>query len=284
MTRGPDAASSELLRSDAVHVWYERGLPSEHYALRGVGVSVRAGDRVGLLGASGSGKTTLLHVLARLQAPDRGAVHAETRGLPSLVFQFPERQLFAETVREEVSYGLAQSGVLRDEIETRVHEALEQVGLPQREFAERAPFHLSGGERRRVALASILAQRRDVVLLDEPTLGLDRDGVRRLEEIMATMHGRGVAYWVASHDTDFVAATCTQLVVLADGEVAYRGPAQSYWADPERAQSHGVRAPRAARLAARLRMHGVGGVGDLPSASELAAALAHVHHKHEPPG
>lgn len=125
---------------------------------------------------------------------------------------------------------------------------------------------------------------RDVVLLDEPTLGLDRDGVSRLEGIMETMHARGVAYWVASHDTDFVAATCTQLVVFGDGSVVYEGPAQAYWADPERAQSHGVRAPRAARLAARLRMPGIGGVGDLPGATEPAAALAHVHHNHEPPG
>lgn len=272
-----------LLRVRGVHVWYERGLPGEQHALRGIELEVRQGDRVGLLGASGSGKSTLLHVLARLQVPKQGRVYSDAEQLPSLVFQFPERQLFAETVSDEVGYGLSASGLTKPQVEERVVGALEEVGLDAQAFASRAPFHLSAGERRRVALAGILAQRREVVLLDEPTLGLDRDGTRRLEHITAALHERGVAYWLASHDTDFVAATCTHLVVLVRGSVAYDGPAEDYWASPERVSAHGIRPPRVAQLAARLRAHGISGLSARSDAAQIAAALASVRHRHDSP-
>jgi energy-coupling factor transport system ATP-binding protein len=277
-------ARPTLLSTRGVHVWYERGLPGEQHALRGVELEVRRGDRVGLLGASGSGKSTLLHVLARLQTPRQGRVHSESSLLPSLVFQFPERQLFAETVAEDVGYGLSASGVAKPQVEERVVQALDEVGLDAQTFAPRAPFHLSAGERRRVALAGILAQRRDVVLLDEPTLGLDEDGTQRLIGITEAMHERNVAYWMASHDTDFVAVTCTHLVVLVAGRVAYDGPAEEYWALPERATSHGIRPPHVARLAARLRAFGVSGLSTRSDAAQIAAALAGVRHKHDLPG
>ena len=277
-------ARRTVLRADGIHVWYERGLPGEQHALRGVELNVRAGDRIGLLGASGSGKSTLLHVMARLRSPDRGKVHSESTSLPSLLFQFPERQLFAETVAEEVGYGLAASGLDGAEIGTRVQRALREVGLDAESFAPRAPFHLSGGERRRVALAGILAQEREIVLLDEPTLGLDRDGTRRLGSITRALHARNVAYWLASHDTDFIAETCTHLVVLSAGEVVFGGPAPEYWADPARAARHGVRPPRTAELAARLRAHGVGGLSEYPLPKQFAAALAAQRHKHDSPG
>jgi len=273
-----------LLRADGIHVWYERGLPHEQHALRGVDIAVRAGDRVGLLGASGSGKSTLLHVMARLQSPDRGKVRSESQRLPSLVFQFPERQLFAETVADEVGYGLAASGIAHSELVLRVQRALRDVGLDAESFAPRAPFQLSGGERRRVALAGILAQEREIVLLDEPTLGLDGDGVRRLVSMTRALHERGVAYWIASHDTDFIADTCTHLAVLDHGEIVFHGTAPAYWADPDRAARHGVRPPRAAVLAARLRAHGVGGLPERPGAVQFAAALAEQRHKHDSPG
>ena len=278
------AAPSSLLRARGVHVWYERGLPHEQHALRGVDAEVRAGDRVGLLGASGSGKSTLLHVLARLQKPTQGNVASSMSQLPSLVFQFPERQLFAESVAEEVAYGLAAAGVTRAEIASRVDAALTDVGLSPEIFAKRTPFQLSGGERRRVALAAILAQRRSVVLLDEPTLGLDRDGTRRLAATLETLHERNVAYWVASHDTDFIAETCDQLVVLSDGAVVHRGGAETYWTHHERAERDGVRPPRAAALASRLSALDIAGLPARPSALQIAAALAAVRHKHEPPG
>ncbi|MFQ5599471.1 MAG: energy-coupling factor ABC transporter ATP-binding protein [Candidatus Krumholzibacteriia bacterium] len=263
-----------LLEARNVHVWYQRGLPGEGHALRGVTLGVRAGDRVGLMGRSGSGKSTLLHVFCRLLDASEGSVwsaESEVR-LPSLVFQFPERQLFAESVLEDVAYGLRESGI--HDVEERVQRALRDVGLAPEEFGARPPVHLSGGEKRRVALAGALAQRRGVVFLDEPTLGIDREGVERLVTILAGLHERGIACWVASHDADFVGATCTELVVLDAGRVAFRGPAAEFWRDSQRASSLGIRLPRESTLAEQLRCLGVRSLPPRPSEEQLGAALA----------
>lgn len=243
-------------------------------ALAGVSLAVRRGDRVGLLGASGAGKSTLLHVLAGLVKPVRGRVEGLEGAFPSLVFQFPERQLFAETVHEDVAYGLAESGVARAEVAPRVHRALEDVGLEPGTFASRAPFHLSGGEMRRVALAGILAQERTVVLLDEPTLGLDAEGVERLRDILCRLHERGVSYWVASHDTDFVAEVCDRAVVLDAGTVVFDGAASAVWRDASRAEQLGIALPATAALAARLAAHAIAVLPGAPAEDDLARALA----------
>jgi energy-coupling factor transport system ATP-binding protein len=264
-----------LLRARDLEFGYAIERTSATMALRGVSVEIRVGDRVGLLGASGSGKSTLLHLLTGLLRPDRGVIERPggDDSMPSLVFQFPERQLFAETVAQDVGYGLRESGVDRAAIAPRVGAALADVGLPPAEFATRVPFHLSGGEMRRVALAGALAQQRSLLLLDEPTLGLDAEGLDRLREILDRVHARGVAYWMASHHVDFVCATCDRLVVLDAGGVAYHGAAAEFWREPERAARLGIDAPRTAALAARLRGAGVAGLGELPTEDELVTAL-----------
>jgi energy-coupling factor transport system ATP-binding protein len=282
-TTTPASATGDarlLLEARDVHVRYGGGLPGEHHALRGVTLGVRAGDRVGVMGGSGAGKSTLLHVFARLQAPSAGELwtHDRQAQLPSLVFQFPERQLFAETVREDVGYGLRPSGVPQTEVDARVQEALADVGLPPETFAVRAPFHLSAGEQRRVALAAAIAQRREILLLDEPTLGLDPEGTGRLIRILERMHERGVAIWVASHDADLVATTCTQVVVLDTGRVAFQGATDDLWRDPERAAACGVRLPRESALADRLRACGVAGLPPRPSPEQIAATLLGMWH------
>ena len=160
-----------------------------------------------------------------------------------------------------------------------MREALEDVGLPPDDFAARPPFHLSAGEKRRVALAAALAQRRGIVLLDEPTLGLDLDGIRRLISILERMHARGVAYWVASHDADFVGATCTQTVVLDEGRVVFQGPAEQLWRDAERAAAWGVRLPRESALADRLRSCGVKGLPPRPTPQQIAGSLLALWHR-----
>ena len=254
-------------------VWFDYGTPrAGEGALREMSLAVAPGDRVGLVGASGSGKSTLLLVIAGLRRPQRGTVERGAQ-LPSLVFQFPERHLFGETVHEDVAYGLRQSGIQAGEIERRVHAALDEVGLPPAEFAARPPFHLSGGEMRRAALAGALAQERPILLLDEPTLGLDAEGCTRLLASLARVHARGVALWIASHDADFVAATCDRIVALDSGRVAYDGPATAFWADAERAARLGVHLPRVASVALRLRERGFAINAPLPDEDALHAAF-----------
>ncbi len=276
-------AESILLELREASIAYDADSPSVRHALRGVSVRVGTGDRVGLMGRAGSGKTTLLHVLAGLRTPDSGKLHGAEKRLPSLVFQFPEHQLFAETVAEDVAYGLRARGVPAEDVQTRVEEALVDVGLAPAEFAARAPFHLSGGEKRRVALAGALAQRRGIVLFDEPTLGLDFDGVTRLVAILARMHEGGVAYWLASHDADFVAATCTHLIVLDAGRVVSQGPADDFWSDPDLADACGVRLPREAALAQVLKGCGVQGLPARPDVHRIAKALLALWHKPDAP-
>jgi energy-coupling factor transport system ATP-binding protein len=267
--------TSILLRACDLEFGYGFERTPDRMALRGVSLEVRAGDRVGLLGASGSGKSTLLHVLTGLLEPQRGKVERDRSAdwMPSLVFQFPERQLFAETVGEDVGYGLRESGVSRAEIAPRVEAALADVGLPPAEFAARVPFHLSGGEMRRVAVAGALAQCRPILLLDEPTLGLDAEGLARLREILDRVHARGVAYWMASHHVDFVAATCDRVVVLDAGRIAFDGAPAAFWREPGRAAQLGVDRPRTAALGARLRSAGIAALPDLPSEEDLVSAL-----------
>jgi energy-coupling factor transport system ATP-binding protein len=177
-------------------------------------------------------------------------------------------------VRDDVAYGLRESGIAAPEVAARVAAALEEVGLPPAEFLQRAPFHLSGGEMRRVALAGALAQGRPLLLLDEPTLGLDAEGLGRLHGILARLHARGVACWTISHDADFVAATCERVVVLDRGQVVFDAAAAQFWEDPQRAEACGVEVPRALTLAARLRAHGIPVSGAIPSAHDIATALA----------
>jgi energy-coupling factor transport system ATP-binding protein len=224
-----DAAAAVLVRAHEIEArWNVFGRPGP-LVLDRISLDVRAGDRVGLTGASGSGKSTLFAVWCGLLRPQRGRVEwpaaapGKRQVLPSLVFQFPERQLFAERVRDDVAYGLKQSGVPAGEIVSRVDAALEAVGLPPGDFADRMAFHLSGGEQRRVALAGVLAQQRQAVLLDEPTLGLDHEGIERLVDLMQRLHARGIATWSASHDERFVARTCDRIVMLEHGRVQFDG-------------------------------------------------------------
>jgi energy-coupling factor transport system ATP-binding protein len=268
-------AGSCLLRARHLEFGYGAGMGGARtQVIRDLTLDVRAGDRVGLMGASGSGKSTLLHLLAGLRRPQRGVLELDsTAERPvSLVFQFPERQLFAETVHDDVAYGLRESGFAPHEVESRVASALAEVGLEPAEFGPRPPFHLSGGEMRRVALAGALAQRRPVLLLDEPTLGLDAEGLVRLRDILQRLQRRGVGCWIASHAADFIAATCDRIVVLDAGTIAYDGSPAEFWSDPERSARLGVEMPRCATLALRLRQIG-GRVPTLPDDDALASAL-----------
>ncbi|HVM21627.1 MAG TPA: ABC transporter ATP-binding protein [Egibacteraceae bacterium] len=233
--------------------------PDGREALRGLDLIVAPGERVAVLGPNGAGKTTLaLHCNGVLRAR-AGSVTvdglvleddtlAEIRRRVALVFQDADDQLFMPTVREDVAFGPANLGLRDDDLQERVVHSLAAVGMS--DAADRAPHHLSGGEKRRVALATVLAMHPDVLVLDEPTADLDPLGRRELAEILL---GLPMAQLVITHDLPFALELCTRTVIIDGGRVAADGPTADILADETMLQAHRLELPFAfdPRTAAR---------------------------------
>ncbi|MCA9751972.1 MAG: ATP-binding cassette domain-containing protein [Gemmatimonadetes bacterium] len=210
-----------IVRAEAVSV---RAEPAGEI-LRSVDLELRTGETVGLVGMSGAGKTTLLSVLAGLLEPTSGRVtwHRNDRSSVGLVFQEPERAFFEATVLEDVAFGARNRGLSPDEAHDVAREALARVGLDPQAIGPRLPESLSGGEARRAAIAGILAFAPRAVAFDEPTTGLDVEGVHRLQDVLGRLRADGVALALASHERDFVEAECERAAVLADGTLRWSG-------------------------------------------------------------
>jgi len=219
-------------------------------ALQEVSFDIPAGETVGLIGPNGAGKTTLFLCLAGVLPVRQGKVSVcglnpsiaeERRKLPThvgVVFQNSDDQLFNATVFDDVAFGPLNLGLHPDEIRQRVQAALAMVGLPG--FESRVPFHLAGGEKRRVALAGVLAMRPEVLLLDEPTVFLDPRGRRELQKFLGDLPGTKL---IATHDLEFVLATCRRVLLLDAGRIAADGPAEAILADASLMESHGLEVP-----------------------------------------
>ncbi len=238
-------------------------------ALQEVSLSVETGAFLGIVGPGGSGKTTLLQIMSGLLLPTKGRVMVEGHDLTrsanvrrrvcftvGLVFQFPEKQLFEGTVFEDVAYGPKNMGLGRVEVEDRVREALSRTGLDPERVAGRSPLALSFGEMRRVALAGVLAMRPKILLLDEPTAGLDERGKRRLGALLESLHERGVGVVVASHDTGFLSERVRDLLLLDGGRAVARGPAREVLEHPQRLRASGVAVPFLSAVLSGLAEHG----------------------------
>jgi len=239
-------------------------------ALRGVSVEVRAGEAVALIGPTGSGKSTLIQHFNGLLRPTVGTVRVagedlwgpradrrRARQQVGLVFQFPEYQLFEETVRRDVAYGPAHLGLGEAEVAERVDEALHAVGLDPSRFGDRSPFGLSGGEMRRVALAGVLAMRPRVFVLDEPTAGLDPRGKEEILARLEALHRQGLAVVVVTHNMDEVARLADRVVVLAEGRVVMAGSPAEIFRRDEDLRRVGLDLPQAVRLVRALRARGL---------------------------
>ncbi|WP_204812565.1 ATP-binding cassette domain-containing protein [Olsenella uli] len=260
---------------DNVSLAYEGSSGERVRALDGVTLEL-SGGVCGLMGRTGSGKTTLLEVMAGATPPDSGRVErrAEKDGGVALVFQLPERQFFEATVEREVTFGLLARGVPAAEARARASRALALMGLDLAELAHRSPFSLSGGQQRRVALASALALRPELLLLDEPTAGLDPRARRACLDAVRAAARAGATVVVASHDANALAEVADRLVTLEDGRVTLDGPARDLLADAPLMRAHGLEPACAARAASALRRAGVAVPGAPLTADELAAAIA----------
>ena len=241
---------------------YSPGTPLERVALRGVSLEIRSGERVGILGPTGSGKSTLVQHLAGLLTPTAGrvlldgvAAHGRTaearaqRRRVGLAFQYPEAQIFEQTVFREVAFGPRNLGLGDAEITERVLWALEMVGLTPAVMEDRVPFTLSGGEMRRVALASILSLQPEVLVLDEPTAGLDPQGRRELlARIRAWQKGAASTLVIVSHNLDELAWVVERVVVLGEGEVVADGAVRQVLSDGQLLRAAGLDVPRPVAL------------------------------------
>jgi energy-coupling factor transport system ATP-binding protein len=257
-----------------LHHTYLPGTPMQAPALRGVTLRIGAGESVGILGPTGSGKSTLIQHFNALLRPTAGTVRVagedlwapgadrrRARERIGLVFQFPEYQLFEETVRGDVAYGPRNLGLGEDEIAERVDTALRAVGIAPERFADRSPFALSGGEMRRVALAGILAMRPQVLVLDEPTAGLDPRGKEELLDQIGALHRRGFTLVVVSHTMDEIVRLARRVVVIFDGRIVFDGATADAFARAEELRGWGLGLPQVAQLIRRLRERGLE-VGD----------------------
>jgi energy-coupling factor transporter ATP-binding protein EcfA2 len=241
MTQG-----SSSIRVDGLSYSYAGGVA----ALDRICFEVAAGESVGLVGPNGAGKSTLFFCLAGvlrippgrlcLAALDPGVAN-DRRALPTkvgMVFQNSEDQLFNSTVFEDVAFGPLNLGLGREEVKARVAAALARVGLVGLE--ERVPFHLSGGEQRRVALAGVLAMRPEIVLLDEPSAFLDPRGRR---ELVRLINDQPVTKLIAAHDLEFILATCRRALILDRGILVADGPARELFSNAALMEAHGLEVP-----------------------------------------
>ncbi|WP_050799893.1 MULTISPECIES: energy-coupling factor ABC transporter ATP-binding protein [Streptomyces] len=223
--------------------------PDGHQALFGVELTVARGERVALLGPNGAGKTTLvLHLNGILEAgagsvtvaglPVAKANLAEIRRRVGIVFQDPDDQLFMPTVREDVAFGPAAAGMRGAELAERVHRALDRVGMA--EFADRPPHHLSFGQRRRVAVATVLAMEPEILVLDEPSSNLDPASRRELADILRSLD---VTVLMVTHDLPYALELCPRSVVLSGGVIAADGGTQNLLCDQELMREHRLELP-----------------------------------------
>lgn len=224
--------------------------PSGPPALTAVDLLIRNGESVGLVGPNGAGKTTLFLCLSGVLTPAEGEIEvsglrvtdpAERRRVPAklgIVFQNSDDQLFNATVFDDVAFGPLNLGLAPEAARSCVSDALKQVGLEG--FEHRVPFHLSGGEKRRAALAGILAMRPEVLLLDEPSMHLDPRGRRELIARINQLHNTKI---IASHDLEFILATCNRAVLLDEGHIIADGPVRTVLADAALMGAHGLEVP-----------------------------------------
>ena len=249
---------------------YSRGTPFEKVAIDHIDLEIEAGSFVGLIGHTGSGKSTFIQHLNGLLAPTQGKVtvdgediHAskeatrDVRFKVGLVFQYPEYQLFEETVYKDIAFGPGNMHLGPEEIGQRVREAAGFVGVPE-ELFENSPLELSGGQKRRVAIAGVIAMRPKVLILDEPTAGLDPAGRESsLENIRQYHRSTGATVLLVSHSMDDIARIADRLIVFSDGRVVLSGTPAEVFEHAGELKSMGLTVPTATEIALALRQRGV---------------------------
>ena len=253
------------IKLENVSFTYSPNTAFEVHALKNMNLEIRDGEFIGLIGHTGSGKSTLVQHFNGLMKATSGAIYyngeniyaegysmKNLRSKVGLVFQYPEHQLFEETVRLDIGFSPRNMGLSADEVERRIALACEIVGIDEK-LLEKSPFELSGGQKRRVAIAGVLAMQPEVLILDEPTAGLDPRGKKKILDRIKKMHEEyGITIVLVSHDMEDVANCADRVVVMNDGKIFAEGTPKEVFADYKSLEKIGVTAPQITRLMDKL--------------------------------
>ena len=276
---------SDIKVSGLRHV-YSAGTPFEKVAIDDINIEIPHGQFVGLIGHTGSGKSTFIQHLNALLKPTSGTVTVDgedinadkisaknVRHKVGLVFQYPEYQLFEETVYADIAFGPKNMGLSETEIDERVREAAHFVGVTDEQF-EKSPLELSGGQKRRVAIAGVIAMRPGVLILDEPTAGLDPAGCEQILRNICDYHTQtGSTVIIVSHSMDDVARLADRLVVFNHGAIRFDGTPEEVFSQPEELRSIGLAVPAATELAMELKKLGLKLPNSIYTNEQLEKAL-----------
>lgn len=276
-----------VLKTEGLSHVYSIGTPFEKTAIENVTVEIPEGQFVGLIGHTGSGKSTFIQHLNGLLKPTSGKVFCDgedinadklsskrARSKVGLVFQYPEHQLFEETVYKDIAFGPKNMGLTDEEIDERVHEAAGFVGVPEEQL-DKSPLELSGGQKRRIAIAGVIAMRPKVLILDEPTAGLDPSGCEWvLRNICDYREKSGSTVILVSHSMDDVARIADRLIVFNRGRIELDGSPEEVFSRPEELKAIGLSVPAPTELAMALRRRGVKIEGSVYTTEQLIAALS----------
>lgn len=273
---------------ESVSYIYGKGTPFEKAALSNVSLTIEKGDFIGIIGHTGSGKSTLIQHLNGLLHPTEGRVTVDgvdlagkskealaKRHSVGMVFQYPEHQLFEETVAKDIAFGPHNQGYDEEEIKKRVKSAMKFAGIDYEMFAERSPFRLSGGQQRRVAIAGVIAMHPDFLILDEPSAGLDPVGRREIFSRIRSWYEKGVfSVILVSHNMDDIARLATRLLVMHEGRIILDGnPMDIFLHHRKELQDCGVDAPPLTQTLLYLKEKGIPVPEDAKTVKEAAEKM-----------
>ena len=241
--------------------------PDGTQALKKVNIKIKKGEKIAIMGPNGAGKSTLFSHFNGLTEPTSGHVEVDgekiiyerdellrVRQKVGIVFQDPNDQLFAPTVKEDVAFGPMNLGLDYDEVKRRISESLEMVGMTG--FEEKTPHHLSGGQQKRVAIAGIIAMRPDIMILDEPTAGLDPEGVDKVLNILNNLNEEGMSIVISSHDIEMVNQFADKIFVLYGGEIIAEGDKHQIFSDKELLKKAHLKPPITTEVLYKLKENG----------------------------
>ena len=249
---------------------YMPGSPFEKVALKDINLTINDNDFVALIGHTGSGKSTLIQHLNGLLSPTKGKIYiddiditeknvklVDIRKKVGLVFQYSEYQLFEETIEKDIEFGPKNLGISEEEIHQRVVKAMEMVGLDYEEYKDKSPFDLSGGQKRRVAIAGVIAMNPKTLILDEPTAGLDPKGRDDILTQIKKLHDNyGMTIILVSHSMEDVANIADKVIVMNNGSVELQGPIDTVFKEVEKLESIGLAVPQVTYLMLKLKSLG----------------------------